>query len=62
MRADIEARPLFAQLDRKTSGDLAVAVAKAFFGSEADADHRWAMAFAAIVGEDRLVPVFNRQI
>src|SRR6185436_4199235 len=36
MRADIEARPLFAQIDRKTSGDLALAVLQAFFGSKAD--------------------------
>ena len=62
MRADIEARPLFAQIDRKTSGDLALAVLQAFFGSKADADHRWTMAFAAIAGDDRLVPVFTRQI
>lgn len=62
MRADIEARPLFAQLDRETSGELALAVLQAFFGSQADADDRWTMAFAAIVGDDRLVPVFTRQI
>ncbi len=62
MRADIEAKPLFAQLDRKTSGELALAVLEAFFGSECDADDRWAMAFAAIIGDDRLVPVFTRQI
>jgi len=62
MRADIEAKPLFEQLDRKTSGELALAVLEAFFGSECDADDRWAMALAAIVGDDRLVPVFTRQI
>jgi Domain of unknown function (DUF4132) len=62
MRADIEARPLFAQLDRKTSGELALAVLQAFFGSKADSEDRWAMAFAAMVGDDRLVPIFTRQI
>ena len=62
MRADIEAKPLFAQLDRETSGELASAVLQAFFGSNAEADDRWTMAFAAIVGDDRLVPVFTRQI
>ncbi len=62
MRADIEAKPLYAQIDRKTSGELALAVAGAFFGSKAEADDRWAMAFAALVGDDRLVPVFAHQI
>jgi len=62
MRADIEAKPLFAQLDRNTSGELALAVLQAFFASEAEADDRWTMAFAAILGDDRLVPVFSRQI
>ena len=62
MRADVEARPVFAMLDRQTTGDLALSVVQAFFGSKADADDRWAMAFAALVGNDRLVPVFARQI
>src|SRR5262249_29210837 len=62
MRADIEAKPLYAQIDRKTSGDLALAVAQAFFGSKAEADDRWTMAFAAILGDDRLVPALTRQI
>lgn len=62
MRADIEARPLYEQIDRKTSGDLALAVLKGFFGTKVDADDRWAMGFAAIIGDDRLVPVFSRQI
>ncbi len=62
MRPDIEAKPLYAQIDRKTSGELGVAVLRAFFESKADADDRWTMAFAAIVGDDRLVPVFSRQI
>jgi hypothetical protein len=62
MRADIEAKPLFVQLDRETSGELASAVLQAFFGSKAEADDRWTMAFAAIVGDDRLVPAFTRQI
>jgi hypothetical protein len=62
MRADIEARPVFEKLDRQTTGDLALAVLQAFFGSKADADDRWLMAFAALIGNDRLVPAFSRQI
>jgi hypothetical protein len=62
MRGDIEAKPLFSQIDRKTSGDLAQAVLQAFFGSNADSDDRWAMAFAALIGDDRLVPLFVHQV
>ncbi len=62
MRADIEARALYAQIDRSTSGDLALAVLNAFFASKADADDRWTMAFAALIGDDRLVPVIVRQV
>jgi hypothetical protein len=62
MRPDIEAKPLYAQIDRKSSGELALAVLQAFFKSKADADDRWTMAFAALLGDDRLVPVFTRQI
>lgn len=62
MRVDIEARPLYQQIDRKTSGDLALAVVQAYFGSKGESDDRWTMAFAAAIGDDRLVPVFTRQI
>ncbi len=62
MRADIEAKPLYAMLDSATTGDLALAITQAFFSSKADADDRWAMAFAALLGDNRLVPVFVRQV
>lgn len=62
MRADIEARPVIAMLDRHTTGDLALAVVQTFFVSKADADDRWAMAFAALIGNDRLVPLLTRHI
>jgi hypothetical protein len=62
MRADIEAKPLYAMLDRATSGDLALAVVQGFFSTKMDAEDRWVMAFAAVVGDDRLVPLLVRQI
>lgn len=62
MRADIEAKPLYAMLDRATSGDLALAVVQGFFSTKMDAEDRWIMAFAALVGDDRLVPLLVRQI
>lgn len=62
IRADLEARPLYAQVDRATSGDLALAVFHAWQGAGADADHRWVLAFAALLGDDRLVPLLTRQI
>ncbi len=62
IRADLEARPLYGQVDRATSGDLALAVFHAWQGAGADADHRWVLAFAALLGDDRLVPLLTRQI
>ena len=62
IRADLEARPLYAQVDRDTSGDLALAVFHAWQGAGADAEHRWVLAFAALLGDDRLVPLLTRQI
>ncbi len=62
MRADTEGRALIAKLDRDTTGDLALAVVKSYFDSEASADDRWAMALAALVGDDRIIPVFVRQV
>jgi hypothetical protein len=62
MRADIEAKPLYAQIDRKTSGELGLAVLQAFIGSRTDTEDRWTMAFAALIGDDRLVPTFTHQI
>jgi len=62
MRPDIEARPVFEQLERPGSGDLALALIQAWLGSNMDSDDRWVLAFAAIVGDDRLVPVLTKQI
>ena len=62
MRADLEAKPVYAQVDRATSGDLALAAAQAFLGSSQDAGDRWVLAFAAILGDDRLVPLLARHI
>ena len=63
MRADIEAKPLFAMIDRKTSGDFALAVLNAFLASpKQDATDRWALAIAGLLGDDRVVTPLSRQI
>ncbi len=62
IRVDIEARPVFAQLNRDTTGELALAVIKAFLQSEMNTEDRWVLSFAAAVGDDRLVPVLARQV
>ncbi len=62
MRADLEAKPLYAGLDRKACGEAAMAVVKAFLGSNQDAADRWALAFAALIGDDRIVPLLSRAI
>ena len=62
MRADIEAKPLYALIDRKSSGDFAIEIIESFFASKVDAGDRWALALAALLGDDRIVPILNQQI
>jgi hypothetical protein len=62
MRADIEAQPLFSLIARASSGDFALHVFERFVASGADAGDRWALALAGLLGDDRVVPRFRRQI
>lgn len=62
MRADLEAKPLYAALDRAACADSALALLQAFLGSPQDAADRWVMVVAALTGDDRLVPVLRKAI
>lgn len=62
MRADVEAKPLLAMVDRKTSGDFALFVLNAFLASKMDAADRWTLALAGLLGDDRIVPILSKQI
>ena len=62
MRADLEAKPLYASLDRAGSSDAALALLRAFLGTAQDAADRWVLALAALTGDDRLVPVLRKAI
>ena len=62
IRPDVEARPLYTLIDRATSGDFALEVFRQFAASKADAKDRWALAIAALLGDDRLVPIINQMI
>ena len=62
IRPDVEAKPLYAMIGRKTSGDFALAVLRAFLGSKMDAQDRFALAAACLLGDDRVVPPLARQI
>ena len=62
MRADIEAKPLYATLDRPANGGEALKVLQAFLGSGQSADDRWVLAWVALIGDDRLVPPLLRAI
>ncbi|MBI3928500.1 MAG: DUF4132 domain-containing protein [Armatimonadetes bacterium] len=61
MRPDIEAQPMYQLVDRQTSGELALSVLQGFLDSQS-IDDRWAMALAALLGDDRLVGLLTRQI
>ena len=62
MRADLEAKALYAQLDRPGCGDAALTVLSRFLDSDQDAGDRWMMTFAALLGDDRMVPLLQRAI
>ena len=62
MQPDIECKPLYALIDRKSSGDFSLAVLRMFLGSKMAAEDRWAMALAALLGDDSVVPVLMAQI
>lgn len=62
MRADLEAKPLFAELDRAGSGDAALALLQGFLGSAQEASDRWTMVVAVLTGDDRLVPPLRKAI
>ncbi len=61
MAPDVEASPLLVRL-RDRGGDLALELVRQYLASGAEAGDRWALAFAALVGDDRLVPVLARQV
>jgi len=62
MRPDVEARPLFAMIDRKTSSDFALELFKMFASTKAEAADRWALAITGLLGDDRVVPTLNALI
>ncbi len=62
MQPDVECKPLYALIDRKTSGDFALAVLRMYFGGKMAAEDRWALAVAGLLGDDRVVAVLLQQI
>ena len=62
IRPDVEGAALLARIDRKTSGDFALALLNQFLASKMDAADRWAMALAGLLGDDRIVPPLMGQI
>ncbi|HEX9296147.1 MAG TPA: DUF4132 domain-containing protein [Polyangiaceae bacterium] len=59
---DLEARPMYALLDRASSAPFARAVFERFVASGAEANDRWALAIAGCLGDDFLVTVLVTQI
>ena len=62
IRPDVEAKPLYGFLDRKSSGPFAQVVLDGFLTSGADASNRWALTIAGLLGADALVPKLNAMI
>lgn len=62
MTLDAEAAKVVACLDRKRTGDFAMALIEAYQASDMDAQDRWVLALGGVLGDDRIVPVLSRQI
>lgn len=62
IRPDVEAKPLYALIDRSSSGDFALELLKQFLASDMAAEDRWALTVAALLGDDRIVPLLMPQI
>jgi hypothetical protein len=59
---DVEAKPLYEQIDPESGGEFARAVLQAFLASKQEAGDRWALAVAGLLGDDRVVPLFVKSI
>lgn len=62
IRPDVEARPLYALIDRQTSGDCALELFRQFAATKADASDRWVLTVAGMLGDDRIVPTLSALI
>jgi HEAT repeat protein len=59
---DLEAKHLFARIDRRTSGDFALELLQQFLKSRQKVPYRWAMTMAAALGDGRIVPLLVEQV
>jgi len=57
----LELLPLYELIDRKTSGEFALALWSGFAGA-ADTKQRWVLTVIGMLGDDRLVRIINTQI
>lgn len=55
MQSDIEAKPLLQLIDRKTSGPFAITLMSRFIDAGAKADQKYALALAALLGDDSVI-------
>lgn len=56
VRADLEAEALYALVDRRRSGDFALALLEACLDAGGAVEESWALTVAAILGDERVVP------
>ena len=62
IRADVEAQPMYALLDRSRAGEFAAALLRGFLRSKQDAADRWTLAVVGLLGDDRVIPDLTSQI
>jgi hypothetical protein len=62
IRADLEAKPLYALIDRASAGNFALEVLGRFLKSGAKSEERWSLAMAGLLGDDRVVTLLMPKI
>jgi hypothetical protein len=60
--ADVEAKPLYDQIEPVSGGEFARALLQAFLASKQEAGDRWALAIVGMLGDDRVVPLLAKSI
>jgi hypothetical protein len=62
IRPDVEARALYDLIDHPRSGDFALALLKAYLGTQGAPADDWALTVAALLGDERIVPLLAARI
>jgi hypothetical protein len=62
IRFDVEAKPLFAWIDKETSANFANALLKSYLKNSADAKGKYILTIASVFGDNETIDLLKRQV